>query len=141
MPNVMYHNLRGKRFSNVTTAGGFGHLQKGHAVAFADLDNDGDQDVFQQMGGAYPGDGFGDVLYENPGFSHRWLKIKLKGKTSNRAAIGTRIRALIEEDGSTREIYMHVNSGVVWREPVAQGIGTWKCNVARETRDLLANQW
>ena len=111
MPNVMYHNLRGKRFSNVTTAGGFGHLQKGHAVAFADLDNDGDQDVFQQMGGAYPGDGFGDVLYENPGFSHRWLKIKLKGKTSNRAAIGARIRALIEEDGSTREIYMHVNSG------------------------------
>ena len=31
----------------------FGHLQKGHGIAFADIDNDGDQDVFEKMGGAY----------------------------------------------------------------------------------------
>ena len=42
MPNLMYHNQRGKAFANVTTAGGFGHLQKGHAVVFCDLDNDGE---------------------------------------------------------------------------------------------------
>ena len=58
VPNVMYHNRRGGG-TDVTTAGGFGHLQKGHGVVFADLDNDGDQDVFEQIGGAYPGDAFG----------------------------------------------------------------------------------
>ena len=50
---------------------------KGHGVVFADLDNDGDQDVFEQMGGAFPGDSFGDVLFENPGFENHWLKVKL----------------------------------------------------------------
>ena len=51
MPNVMYHNQRGRRFADVSTSGGFGHLQKGHGVTFADLDQDGDQDVFIQLGG------------------------------------------------------------------------------------------
>ena len=56
VPNRMFRNDAGKRFQEVTTAGNFGHLQKGHAIAFGDVDNDGDQDVFEQMGGAYLGD-------------------------------------------------------------------------------------
>src|SRR5205814_2316351 len=56
IPNRMFRNAEGKFFQDVTTAGGFGHLQKGHGIAFADLDNDGDQDIFANMGGAYTGD-------------------------------------------------------------------------------------
>ena len=56
MPNLMYRNVGGERFVDVTYAGGFGHLQKGHGIAFGDVDHDGDQDVFEQMGGGYPGD-------------------------------------------------------------------------------------
>ena len=55
-PNVMFVYRPGHGFVNVTMAGGFGHLQKGHGVSFADIDNDGDQDVYVQMGGAYPAD-------------------------------------------------------------------------------------
>ena len=65
MPNVMYLNRGGERFSDVSAAGGFSHLQKGHGVVFADLDHDGDQDVFEQMGGFFAGDRFHDALYEN----------------------------------------------------------------------------
>lgn len=111
MPNVMYWNRAGERFADVTTSGGFGHLQKGHAVAFADLDNDGDQDVFEQMGGALAGDKFNDVLYENPGFGNHWLSVRLTGVRSNRAGIGARIRVDVIEDGRTRSVYKHVNSG------------------------------
>ncbi len=111
MPNVMYRNRAGQGFADVTTAGGFGHLQKGHGVVFADLDDDGDQDVFEQVGGAYPGDGFGNVLFENPGFDHRWIKIKLRGTRSNRSAIGARVRVDILEDGQRRSIFRHVNGG------------------------------
>ena len=113
MPNVMYRNLEGRGFSNVTYAGGFGHLQKGHGVVFADLDNDGDQDVFQQMGGAFPGDRFGNALYENPGFGNHWITIALEGVRSNRSAIGARIRAVVDDQrrGGQRSIYRHVNSG------------------------------
>ena len=55
MPNMLYRNDAGMRFLDVTAASGLGNLQKGHGIAFADFDNDGDQDVFAEMGGAYPG--------------------------------------------------------------------------------------
>jgi len=110
MPNLMFHNVGGSRFENVTYSGGFGHLQKGHGIAFADLDNDGDQDVFAQLGGAYPGDAFSNAVFENPGFGNHWLRIKLVGEQSNRAGIGARIRIDIVEDGRQRSIYHWVGS-------------------------------
>lgn len=111
MPNLMYRNREGRGFSNVTTAGGFGHLQKGHAVAFADFDGDGDQDVFEQMGGALAGDKYNDVLYDNPGFGHHFIDIALTGVGSDRAAVGARIRVQIRENGVSRSVFKFVNSG------------------------------
>ena len=46
MPNMLFLNQGGKSFADVTMASGLGHLQKGHAIAFADFDQDGDQDIF-----------------------------------------------------------------------------------------------
>lgn len=129
MPNVMYLNRQGKRFSDVTMAGGFGHLQKGHAVTFADFDNDGDLDVFEQMGGAYPGDKSYDSLYENPGFDNRWVSLRLQGQTSNRSAIGARICLDVEDavSGDSRTIYRWVNSGGSFgANPLRQNIGLGK---------------
>ena len=110
VPNLMFLN-RGGRFVDVTMAGGFGHLQKGHGIAFADIDNDGDNDVFEQMGGAYAGDGFADALYENPGFGNRWLRVKLVGTTSNRAAIGARVRVTLREGENVRSVFWTIGSG------------------------------
>ncbi len=127
MPSLMYRNRRGIGFVDVTYAGGFGHLQKGHAVVFADLDNDGDQDIFEQMGGAFPGDGYNNVLYENPGFGTHFLTIKLVGVRSNRSAIGARIHAEVVENGERRSIYKHVNSGGTFgANPLRQTIGLGK---------------
>src|SRR5205085_6390713 len=56
MPNVLMHNLAGRRFEDVTTSSCTGHLQKGHGIAFADWDRDGDLDIFLESGGATPGD-------------------------------------------------------------------------------------
>lgn len=58
VPNQMFRNHGGRYFQNVTTSGGFGHLQKGHGVAFGDIDNSGNQDVFEVIGGAYSADRF-----------------------------------------------------------------------------------
>jgi hypothetical protein len=124
MPNVMYHNQRGARFADVSTAGGFAHLQKGHGVVFADFDHDGDLDIFEEMGGAYTGDKAHNVLYENPGFGNHWLTLKLVGTRSNRSAIGARIRAEIVEDGTRRSVYKWVNSGGTFgANPLRQTIG------------------
>ena len=113
----------------MTYAGGFGHLQKGHGVSFADLDNDGDQDVFEQMGGAFPGDRFGNALYENPGFGSHWITVKLEGVQSNRSAIGARIRADVVDGREGRSIYRHVNSGGSFGgNPLRQTIGLGKAS-------------
>ena len=124
MPNLMFRNKQGRGFVDVTYAGGFGHLQKGHSVVFADLDNDGDQDIFEQMGGAFPGDKYGNALFENPGFGNRWVAIRLIGAASNRSAIGARIRLTVMEDGGARSIYKHVNSGGSFgANPLRQTVG------------------
>ena len=124
MPNLMFRNQAGQRFVDVTTAGGFGHLQKGHGIAFADFDNDGDKDVFAELGGAYRGDGFANALFENPGFGNRWISVKLVGQQSNRAGIGARIHVVIEEAETERSIYRWVNSGGSFGgNPLRQSIG------------------
>jgi hypothetical protein len=111
MPNRMYRNAGGRRFEDVTFAGGFGHLQKGHGVAFADFDEDGDQDVFEQMGGAFPGDAYPSVLYVNPGGGGSWVKLTLVGTRSNRGAVGARVEVVVPSaEGTTRSIFRTVGA-------------------------------
>ena len=111
-PNRMLRNDGGARFLDVTTTGGFGNVQKGHGVSFADLDNDGDQDVFEVMGGAFEGDLYQNVLYENPGHGNRWLRLFPQGVQSNRGAIGGRVRVRAQRpDGSIRDIHHLIGSG------------------------------
>jgi len=110
-PNVMLRNDGGARFLDVTTAGGFGHVQKGHGVAFADLDEDGDQDIYNQLGGFYPGDAYRNALFENPGNDHHVLYVRLEGSTSNRPGYGARVRVVVEDaDGARREIHRAMGS-------------------------------
>lgn len=124
MPNLMYRSLEGKRFADVSIAGGFAHLQKGHGVVFADFDHDGDQDIFEQMGGSYAGDKYADALYENPGFGNHWIAVQLVGTRSNRSAIGARIRLEVEEEDKARTIFKTVNSGGTFgANPLRQTIG------------------
>ena len=111
MPNRVYRNAGGETFQDVTTSGGFGHLQKGHGISFGDLDNDGDQDIYQVLGGAYSGDRYQNVLYENPGHGNHWLTLKLVGVKSNRSALGARIRVELEGSEGARELHRTVGTG------------------------------
>jgi len=106
MPNKMFRNDRGKRFLDVTTAGGFGHLQKGHGTAFGDIDNDGDTDIYHSLGGTFTGDMYQNVLFENPGFPNRWITIELLGKQSNRFGVGTRVAVTVGTSAGSRTIHV-----------------------------------
>ena len=112
VPNKMFQNIRGERFLDVTNAARVGNLQKGHGVSFADLDDDGDEDIFIKMGGAFIGDAYQNSFFLNPGQnSNHWIGISLEGVKTNRAAIGARIKVTFEENGVERSVYRDVNSG------------------------------
>ncbi len=128
MPNLMFRNHDGKYFVDVTTSSGTGNLQKGHGVAFADLDNDGNEDVYENMGGAILGDKYNKVLLRNPGHANNWISIKLVGVKSNRAGIGAKIKLTLAGPGQTTALrYREVTSGGSFgSSPLAQHIGLGK---------------
>ncbi len=111
IPNRALRNAGGTRFQDVTTAAGLGHLQKGHGVSFADVDNDGDQDLHEDLGGAMSGDVYPNVLFENPGMGNHWLILRLQGTKANRCALGARVRVDLQEGGQRRQLYRTVGPG------------------------------
>lgn len=156
IPNKMFKNLGGEKFVEVTAAARVGHLQKGHGVSFADMDNDGDQDIYTDMGGAYPGDAYQNAFFLNPGQgNNNWICLQLEGKTANRSAIGSRIKITCTENGVKRRIYRDVNSGGSFgASPLRREIGIgnatsideieiyWRGSGAVETfNDVKANQF
>ena len=137
IPNRMFKNVGGERFSEITASSGTGHLQKGHGVACGDWDRDGDVDIFAQTGGAVNGDKYHNVLFQNPGQGNHWLTVKLVGKKTNRAAIGARIKVVTDGE-KPLTIHRHISSGSSFGgNPLEQTIGLGKATkVAR-----LEIQW
>ena len=127
LPNRMFRNAEAKVFEDVTTAGDFGHLQKGHGVAFADLFGTGFEDVFEEMGGAQPGDTYQSALYRNPGNGNHSITLVLEGVKSNRAAYGAKIEVKLKGEGSAvRHIFRTVGygssfGGNPWRQHIGLG--------------------
>lgn len=128
VPNVLLRNHDGKYFVDVTTSSGTGELHKGHGVAFADLGNNGNEDIVTVIGGATPGDSHAMRVFKNPGHINDWITVKLIGVKSNRAAIGARIKVTVENEGhGKRSIYRTVGSGGSFgASPLQQHIGLGK---------------
>jgi len=124
IPNRMFRSDSGHGYQDVTTSGGFGQLQKGHGIAFGDLNNDGQQDIYSVVGGALVGDHYPNQLFANPGHDNHWLKLKLEGVRSNRSALGARIKVVVKTAAGEREIHRVVGSGGSFgASPLRQEIG------------------
>ncbi len=138
VPNVMMRNDSGRRFLDVTTAGGFGHLRKGHGVAFGDVDNDGSQDVFVRLGGFFEADRAAPALFANPGNGNHWITVKLEGTASNRSAIGARLSFSIQEEGRKRQVTSAVSTGGSFgSKPLRCEVGLGRAGKV----DLLEVRW
>lgn len=112
VPNKMYLNREGKYFDDITYAGGFGNIQKGHAVGFGDFDKDGDQDIYMVMGGSFEGDVYETIFFENPmPHDNHWIILRAEGVQANRLAIGARVEAEITENRKTRTVCQMVCTG------------------------------
>ncbi|MET0556531.1 MAG: CRTAC1 family protein [Vicinamibacteria bacterium] len=111
VPNLLFRNDAGRHFQDVTTAVDAGHLQKGHGIAFGDLDDDGDQDLFEEMGGAYLADRAWSALYLNPGNGNAFVGLELEGVRANRSAVGARVAVTVDTEAGPRTLHRTVGSG------------------------------
>lgn len=134
MPNRAFRGVGEGPFREVTAAAGFGNVQKGHAVAFGDVNGNGLQDVYMNLGGALEGDVFRNAFYMNPGSGNDWITLRFRGTDSDRSGIGTRIRVSVEDpDGSTRTLHRVVGSGGSFGgNSLQQEIGLGEARTVRE---------
>lgn len=116
-------------------------------VSLADMDNDGDLDMYR--GNASSGYSFG-VLYENQGNSNNWLHIDLKGEFSNTDGIGAKVELTTGSDTQYRTVT--ANTGLMGQNSliVEFGLGTntivdnikvtWPSGTVKELFDVEVNQ-
>jgi hypothetical protein len=135
----MFKNISGRQFAEVTSSARVGNLQKGHGVSFADINNDGSQDIYINVGGAYLGDAYYNSFYVNPWQNkNNWISILLEGNKSNRSAIGAHISVSFNDSGTKRTVYMDVNSGGSFgANPLRKEIGIGRAS----TIDELIVKW
>ncbi|MBN8729985.1 MAG: VCBS repeat-containing protein [Acidobacteria bacterium] len=145
-PNRFFRNNGDGTFTDWTTAVGFARPgNKGHGVTFADLDNDGDLDIYAQLGGHYPGDAARNAFYRNlRGNRNRWVAFELRGTQSNRFGVGAQVTVRAggkvfyrevkgsEAFGSTDAYRVHIGLGslariegveVRWPNGIVQELG------------------
>lgn len=136
VPNKLFMNLGGKTFADATVSSRTGNLQKGHGISIADIDNDGDQDIHIDMGGAYRGDAYPNALYLNPGQGrNNWIYLRLEGTKSNKASIGAKITVKFRENGVERMVYRELNSGGSFgSSPLRREIGLGSATIIDEIR-------
>jgi len=124
LPNRLFRNQEGKYFQDVTVSADVGHLQKGHGVAFGDLRNNGQEDIFEVLGGAFPGDTYQSALFANPGHPNHWVTLQLEGVKTNRPAFGARIAVKVRTAKGIRRIFRTVGFGSSFgQNPFRQHIG------------------
>ena len=86
---LLFHNLGGRKFENVSGSVGadFAKPLLARGAAHADLDHDGDLDILITTNGGAP------VLYRNDGGNKQhWLTVRLNGVKSNRSGLGAVVR-------------------------------------------------
>ncbi|HYY97984.1 MAG TPA: CRTAC1 family protein, partial [Pyrinomonadaceae bacterium] len=105
-PRLVYRNLGGGRFREVTAQSGPGVLtpNSSRGCAFGDYDNDGDTDVLVMNMNEPPSLLRNEYNGQGRRGANNWLTLKLVGVKSNRSAIGARVRVRVGPRVQAREV-------------------------------------
>jgi hypothetical protein len=100
-PRVLYRNVNGKRFEDVSAKAGpvITSPRCGRGAAFGDFDNDGRVDVAVNEMNDTP-----SLLRSNTASKNHWIIIRLEGTKSNRSAIGARVTCVAGGLGRIDEV-------------------------------------
>ena len=142
-PRVVFRNLNGARFEDVTAASGAGattpHSSRG--AAFGDVDNDGDVDAVIMNMNEPP-----SLLRNGYAGGHGWIQIALEGRTSNRSAIGATVivtaggvrqaRAVLSQSSYYSHDDLRVHFGLGSRSRVDEIEVRWPSGQVQRLKDV-----
>src|SRR5215471_17707365 len=136
-PNRFFRNNGDGTFQDLTRYLPFARPgNKGHGVAFVDLEEKGSLDLFAQLGGHYPGDHTYNALYRNlKANQNNWLEVDLRGVKSNRFAIGAQLTVKAGDLLVYREVKGSEGFGAT--SPYRQHFGLGR----KATIDSLSIRW
>ncbi|HMJ64410.1 MAG TPA: FG-GAP-like repeat-containing protein, partial [Candidatus Binatia bacterium] len=145
----LYHNSGDGAFTKVTTGSLVSDGGNSAGGAWADYDNDGFLDLFvPNWQGSRP-----NFLYHNNGNSNAWLKVRCVGTTSNRDAVGAKVRIKAFLRGEERWQLREISGGIGFGQtPYANfGLGDatnaqtvrieWPSRLIEEFTDVAVKQF
>jgi tetratricopeptide (TPR) repeat protein len=106
-PIILQYDQVTGQYRNATFTSGLPFTGKGHGANLADLAGDGRVCLIMASGGAYPGDLMTMSVFRPVSLPGNYLNVRLVGTTSNRNALGARVRL----DAGGRSQYRHVSGG------------------------------
>ena len=121
--DALFRNNGDGTFTDATFAFGLGNIGKGHGVTFGDVDTDGDVDIYVPVGGAFIGDQWPNLFYQNAGAGNNWLTLKLVGVESNRDGIGAKVTLRLGDRVIYREVSGGCGFGSTNSLPLEMGLG------------------
>ena len=124
--DALFRNNGDGTFTDATSALGLGNIGKGHGVTFGDADMDGDVDIYVSVGGAFIGDQWHNLFYQNTGVENNYLNLKLVGVKSNRDGIGAKVTVRVGDSVIYREVSGGCGFGSTNSLPLEIGLGAHK---------------
>jgi CHAT domain-containing protein len=151
-PDLLYHNNGNGTFTDITKESGAGYNNPcTPSLAVADVDRDGDLDLFLGNNiykGQYRS---ANVFLKNNGNANHWAQFKLIGHKSNRFAIGARVtvfsnsfQQMVEISGG--HVYGSQNSliahfGLGTRNKIDRVVIRWPSGIIQELENLPVDQF